>query len=188
MERLALTYLPFLFVPERPFFLPLFPFELLPLRIENRVTGNCRAVYDYSRNHYLFRLIRMFDPGRVEELQTTGNDIDMLADVMPALLPPKSQMKANLPTYITLARDFNTNRSSINDLTRDVLGWWRRHGAELGPEWCKGARIVFSLMPNSAASERVFSLLACLFPSTRASTLADQLELTLILRFNQRVA
>jgi hypothetical protein len=89
---------------------------------------------------------------------------------------------------ITLARDFSTNRSSINDLTRDVLGWWRRHGSELGPEWCKGARIVFSLMPNSAASERVFSLLACLFPSTRASTLADQLELTLMLRFNKRVA
>ena len=41
------------------------------------------------------------------------------------------------------------------------------------------------LSPNSALCERVFSLLQCTFGANRASSLADQVEVSMMLRYNR---
>ena len=48
-------------------------------------------------------------------------------------------------------------------------------------------RIVGSLTPNSAAAERVFSLLKLMFGDRQISTLADAIRAALMLRYNGRV-
>ena len=47
--------------------------------------------------------------------------------------------------------------------------------------------ISFALTPNSAASERVFSLLKLFFGPQQDSLLADQIEVALMLAYNNRV-
>ena len=45
---------------------------------------------------------------------------------------------------------------------------------------------MFSFTPNSAAAERVFSLLKLFFTDARDLALADMIQATLMLRYNQR--
>ena len=66
-----------------------------------------------------------------------------------------------------------------------MLGWWATHGTKF-PTWAEAARIVFSFTPNSAAAERVFSLLKLYFGDARDSALADMLQATLMLIYNKR--
>ena len=47
-------------------------------------------------------------------------------------------------------------------------------------------RIVGSLTPNSAAAERVFSLLKLMFGEVQMSSLADMIQAALMLRYNGR--
>ena len=42
--------------------------------------------------------------------------------------------------------------------TEGVLHWWKVHGSKF-PAWAEAARIVFAFTLNSAAAERVFSML-----------------------------
>ena len=69
--------------------------------------------------------------------------------------------------------------------TTEVLAWWASNGSKC-PTWATAAQIVFSFTPNSAAAERVFSLLKLLFGDDRDSSLADQIAATLMLRFKRR--
>ena len=48
------------------------------------------------------------------------------------------------------------------------------------------ARIAFALTPSSASCERVFSLMAWMFSSDQYSTLGDQMEAGMMLRYNKR--
>ena len=54
------------------------------------------------------------------------------------------------------------------------------------PEWARAANIVFSLSPNSAACERVFSLLQYMFGDTQDGALADYIQTALMLKYNNR--
>ena len=47
-------------------------------------------------------------------------------------------------------------------------------------------RIIFAFTPNSASSERVFSLLKCMFGDTQMSVLADYIQAALMLAYNKR--
>ena len=58
-------------------------------------------------------------------------------------------------------------------------------GCSYGP-YVTAPRIVFSFTPNSAASERVFSLLKLMFGETQMLTLADYIQAALMLRYNGR--
>ena len=60
-----------------------------------------------------------------------------------------------------------------------MLNWWASHGSKF-PAWVGAARIVFSFTPNSAAAERVFSLLKISFPDVRDTLLADIIQSTLM--------
>ena len=54
-----------------------------------------------------------------------------------------------------------------------------QHGAD-------AARIVFAFTPNSAAAERVLSLLKAMFGDLQMETLADIIQTALMLRINKR--
>ena len=48
-------------------------------------------------------------------------------------------------------------------------------------------QIVGSFTPNSAAAERVFSMLKLMFGDTQMSALADMIQAALMLRYNKRM-
>ena len=54
------------------------------------------------------------------------------------------------------------------------------------PSWALAARITFGLSPNSAACERVFSLVATMFGDQQMSALGDLLRAALLLKYNKR--
>ena len=66
-----------------------------------------------------------------------------------------------------------------------MLRWWATYGTKF-PTWAEAAQIVFSFTPNSAAAERVFSLLKLQFGHARDSALADMMQATLMLMYNER--
>jgi len=76
-------------------------------------------------------------------------------------------------------------RGDVAQYTQSVLHWWRNHKSEL-PTLAKAARIVFAMAPNSADCERMFSLLAILFPPQRGAALADLIQASIMLRYNKR--
>ena len=69
--------------------------------------------------------------------------------------------------------------------TEAVLRWWR-HNNPAFPTWAKAARVVFAMAPSSAASERVFSLVNQMFNPQQITALADFIQGSLMLRYNQR--
>ena len=54
------------------------------------------------------------------------------------------------------------------------------------PTWAFVARIVFSFTPNSAACERVFSLLKFMFGDQQWATLGDYIQAALMLSYSER--
>eukprot|EP00966_Prymnesium_polylepis_P070133 1630489-Prymnesium_polylepis.1 len=90
-----------------------------------------------------------------------------------------------LPDYLAATRGFTVDHKDTAEFTKSVLAWWASNGSKF-PTWAAAARIVFSFTPNSAAAERVFSLLKLFFGDTRMSALADLIQASLMLRFNQR--
>ena len=66
-----------------------------------------------------------------------------------------------------------------------ILKWWREH-ANLFPTWAKAARVIFAMPASSAGAERVFSLLKDMYGTDQMSALADQIQASLMLRYNKR--
>ena len=54
------------------------------------------------------------------------------------------------------------------------------------PTWAKAARMIFAMTSSSAASERVFSLVESMFGKDQLSSLADQLQGSVMLKYNKR--
>ena len=67
-----------------------------------------------------------------------------------------------------------------------MLGFWANYGNEF-PTWALAMQIVGSFTPNSAAAERVFSMLKLMLGDTQMSALADMIQAALMLRYNKRV-
>ena len=64
----------------------------------------------------------------------------------------------------------NVDHKDVKVFTKSVLSWWASHSSKF-PAWAEAARILFSFTPNSAAAERVFSLLKIFFTDVRDSAL-----------------
>ena len=64
------------------------------------------------------------------------------------------------------------DESDVHGFTEGVLKFWRENGRKM-KAWSDAARIIFSIPPNSAASERVFALLQDMFASGQIMCLAD---------------
>ena len=63
---------------------------------------------------------------------------------------------------------------------------WRDADKSQFPTWALAMRIVGSWTPNSAAAERVFSLLKAMFGDEQLSALVDMIETALALKYNER--
>eukprot|EP01043_Picozoa_sp_COSAG02_P025369 COSAG02_NODE_1423_length_12684_cov_35.530393_2_plen_227_part_00 len=157
--------------------------------LNNRLLGDCNRGLEYTSNLQMFKMFRIFDPARAVDLRITAADIDALGDAFPILKSANllAGMKLDLPKYLQLGIGFATNRSHMREYTKDILRFWRQHGGELNDAWKFAARCVFSIPGSSAASERVFSLLKTMYPEQRGNALADNIEASLMLRYNKRL-
>jgi hypothetical protein len=157
--------------------------------LEDRLHGPplCEARYDCSTMYEMMRLVRALDPSFAT---STPIDVEWVNDM--ANIKPLSSnnlidgMKSELPAYLSAAQGVTFDRKDIDKFTEDVLTWWRINGNQF-PTWALAARMVFAFSPNSAACERVFSLLAAMFTKEQHSTLADQIQAALMLKYNKRV-
>jgi len=75
--------------------------------------------------------------------------------------------------------------TDVKKFTADVLLFWSNHGSSF-PTWALAMQIVGSFTPNSAAVERVFSLLKLMFGDMQMSALADTIQAALMLKYNER--
>lgn len=69
--------------------------------------------------------------------------------------------------------------------TDSELYLWAVNGATFSA-WAEAAQIVFAFTPNSAAAERVFSMLKWMFGDLQMEALADIIQTALMLRMNGR--
>jgi len=96
------------------------------------------------------------------------------------------RMAAELPKYQQAIFDFRASEldpTNANQFFRAILAFWKDNSNDL-PAWSEAARIVFAMKPSSAGAERIFSLLARCFGPSRARSLMDVVEGTLMVKFN----
>ena len=67
-----------------------------------------------------------------------------------------------------------------------MLRWWATNGSKF-PAWAEAAQIVFAFTPNSAAAERVFSMLKAMFGDQQMETLADIIQTALTVSTSGRL-
>ena len=150
------------------------------------MTGNCATPYDCTETYTIFKLAQCFDPS-FAATSLTRLMVEDLAKITPLaahdLIP---RMLKELPDYLLAANTCTGfDRSSVKDFTEGVLLWWK-HNSSRFPSWAIAARIVFAITPSSAASERVFSLVKAMFGKDQLSSLGDQLQGSVMLRYNKR--
>ena len=101
-----------------------------------------------------------------------------IAEHVPAL-------KRELPAYLSKCAGTAFDHNDVDEFTKGVLLFYKNHSAEF-PTWALAMRIVGSWTPNSAAAERVFSLLKAMFGDEQLSALVDMIETALALKYNER--
>ena len=152
--------------------------------LKGRLDGSCNNVnFDCTAMWEALRLVRAFDPSFAH-----ANLTDAMARDLKQITPLRKmipQLLQQLPDYISAVRGFTIDHKDVNVFTKGVLEWWASNGSKF-PAWAEAARIVFSFTPNSAAAERVFSLLKIFFGSERDTALADVIQATLMLHYNKR--
>ena len=153
--------------------------------LKGRLDGSCNNVnYDCSAMWDVLRLLKAFDPS----FASTSLNESMARDLVIKIKPLRNMGAAllkELPDYLTACLSFTVDHTDIAVFTQSVLAWWASNGSKF-PAWAAAAQIVFSFTPNSAAAERVFSLLKLFFGDTRMSALADMIQASLMLRYNKR--
>lgn len=138
-----------------------------------------------------FVCLQVFDPAVAKK---EGDDLnasfvlDAFKDVPPFVEHDLLKgMSEEVHKYAKAAEKFEctAEKSDLKEYTKQVLKFWAEHHEQF-PTWARAARIVFSLSPNSAACERVFSLLKNFFGVQQHSSLADQIQNALMLAYNKR--
>ena len=99
--------------------------------------------------------------------------------------PHVPALKRELPAYLSKCAGTAYDHNDVDKFTTDVLGFWSNHGKDF-PTWALAMQIVGSFTPNSAAAERVFSLLKVMFGDQQMSALADYIQTALMLAYNKR--
>jgi hypothetical protein len=94
-------------------------------------------------------------------------------------------LKRELPAYLTKCAGTAFDHTDVAKFTKDVLLWWANNGKEF-PTWALAVQIVGSLTPNSAAAERVFSMLKLMFGDMQMTALMDMIQAALMLKYNNR--
>ena len=135
---------------------------------------------------------RVFDPLHVVGAPVTEADVDGLKAFRfakkpgyAALLP---KMKGEIGKYNTLVSKIKPRSERLDKDgkdTFDLLAWWRANAAEL-PSWIPVLRAVLAHSPNSCPPERVFSILNDSFDDDQENALADYMEFSLMVQYNER--
>ena len=153
--------------------------------LENRLTDNCQTPYHCSGPYEVCRASQLFDPS-FAVTNVTPSFVDELCASIPSLNGLAPALKAEVDAYRVAARSAPTmDHKDVKAFTAAVRSFWRTHGTKM-PTWRKAAKIVFTIPPTSAASERVFSLLEAMFGKDHDAALSDLIQGALMLRYNKR--
>ena len=153
--------------------------------LKDRMEGNCSNCYDCSGVVETCRVARIFNP-TFAAAKLCAPFVDELCAAIPSLRDQADALKAELHAYRQAATQAPPiDAGDVHEFTEAVLLFWRTNKKKLSA-WAGAAKVVFSLSPNSAASERVFALLKNMFGATQDSALADYIEAALMLRYNKR--
>ena len=158
--------------------------------LDNRLTGNCKTMFSCQHTYEVFRLARIFDPSFVSDNEAAIDNafVSNLAAIKPLARDGGDlirELQRDLHLYIAESRGFVVDHGDVGTFTTSVLAWWKNHGKSTGA-WRRAAEIVFSLTPNSASAERVFSLLKSMFGDNQEHCLADLVQSSIMLRYNKR--
>ena len=104
---------------------------------------------------------------------------------MRSALPIKQHLPAYLSTAAAWSSSVELDRKDMADYTEKVLLFWRTNAPKF-PAWGRLARIFLSMVPSSAAVERIFSLCNNMFGDAQLSSQADFVQGSLMLRANKR--
>lgn len=137
--------------------------------------------------YQVLHAVQAFDPSWAAS-NLSLDSVRMLA-VGKQLEDKLPHLMEELPIYLSLAAAVtieHTESAEDHTFTNQVLKFFKDNASGI-PHWAAAARIVFAYTPNSAAAERVFSLLNSMFGDTQYSALADCIQASLMLRYNKRV-
>ena len=138
---------------------------------------------------------RIFDPRYVKASGLTDAEIGVMGysfrfvSTMDEYGELLSKMKDERTKYVGFANSIINETLRINPTTGkdtfDLLAFWRGHKGEI-PAFAKMCRAVLTYAPNSCPPERVFSILADSFGDDQKSALADYMEWSMMVQFNER--
>ena len=162
--------------------------------INNRLTNQCDRPYHCSAQHECLNLLQVFDPSKVAGVSPNETYVQSMFTSIPFFCSRQDMMvglNAELPKYVKLAAEFRMPKEAMpgqphfmKEFTKAVLSFWQVNASNI-PTWAAAARIAFAVQPNSAESERVFSILTRVFGRERDACLADEISASLMLAYNQ---
>ena len=153
--------------------------------LEQRITDDCNVPYHCSGPYEVCRVSQLLDPS-FAAVHLIPSFVDELCAAIPAISGCSAALKMELDAYKLAARNAPAlDHNDVELYTKGVLAFWRKEGTKI-PAWRKVAKIVFTITPNSASSERVFSLLEAMFGKDQDLSLSDRIQGSLMLRYNKR--
>lgn len=157
--------------------------------LDDRITGVCHVSgYSCAHMYDVCRAAQLFNPAFAAS-HLTSRSVDVLYHTVTPFAHHVSleALKAEIPAFLSAAAEVDSiDVSDVADFSSQVLRFWRGASKTALKEWCKAAKIVFAMSPNSAACERVFSLLDNMYGDQQLCSLADSIQASLMLRYNGR--
>ena len=140
-----------------------------------RLNKNGTEMYD---GVCLFNAVRICCPMQAHDLHLTAQDVEDLR-IVPILHDDAlvSKLLEELPAYLVAAADAVIDTHTIR------LQWRRRRTRP--PSWESAAKTIFSLLPSSATTERVFSLLSGALSNQQGNLFEDHIQTMLMLQYNR---
>ena len=159
--------------------------------LDDRLSGNCDRQYDCTSTLEVFKVVQMFDPSWFKSHHEDMDCVQWVKDLgaaVPTLADLVSQLILQLPAYKAACNDCAViGTGDITQFTEKVLSFFAGLNDDNDVSaWTAAALRVFSMSPNSASCERVFSLLKLMFSSTQLTALSDYVQGSLMLRYNGR--
>lgn len=137
----------------------------------------------------VFQAVRVFDPQYAKAGHVIPSAVDRLA-VLPWLTPAIiANLQLELADYLVCvnASNLDFSHDNLTDFTTATLNFWKNEVSDAKCRtWKFEARRVLCLTPNSAASERVFSMLKAMFDTNQELSMSDYLEGSVMLAYNDR--
>lgn len=157
--------------------------------LRNRMEGNLppgQKNFDCSVMFDVLYVVQAFDPSWAAQ-KLDANLVDRLR-IIKSLEQMVPQLQNERDAYLERAKTVeidHTENSEDHTFTTQVLKFFKENAADF-PTWAAASKIVFAFTPNSAAAERVFSLLSNMFGDKQAHVLGDYLQASCMLRYNKR--